>query len=237
MVAVISLILIITLSLLVTKIATVILVQTGLSEEAARFQARSAFTSTGFTTKESEAIVQHPNRRRVVLTLMLLGNAGIVTVIASLLLTFVNHDEKLIPWYYNIAILAGGISIIWVLSSLKSFDRFLIRIIEKVLHRYTTLLKRDFRALLKLGKDFQVSEFYVEAGDWFEGQALEHCRLENEQIIILGIEHPNGEFQGLIDKEVTIKEGDKLILYGKGEAMKKLDGKKKKDNQDSAVKK
>lgn len=51
------------LSLTITRVATLVLAMTGLSWEAARFQARSAFTGTGFTTSEAESIVSHPVRR------------------------------------------------------------------------------------------------------------------------------------------------------------------------------
>ena len=87
MTAVITLLTVLTLSVIVTRIATVALLHTGLSREAAQFQARSAFTGVGFTTTEAESVVNHPVRRRVVMLLMLVGNAGIVSVIASLLLT------------------------------------------------------------------------------------------------------------------------------------------------------
>ncbi|HUW03445.1 MAG TPA: hypothetical protein VMW08_13900, partial [Acidimicrobiales bacterium] len=66
-------------SLLVTRVATVMLTLTGMSRESARFQARSAFSGTGFTTTESESVVNHPVRRRIILSLILLGNAGIVS--------------------------------------------------------------------------------------------------------------------------------------------------------------
>lgn len=71
-------IVIITLSILVTRVATVALTLTltGLSRESAKFQARSAFSGAGFTTTESEDVVNHPIRRRVIMSLMLIGNAG-----------------------------------------------------------------------------------------------------------------------------------------------------------------
>ena len=93
MVALASVLIIVLISLILTRIATVALIQTGLSRETARFQARSALTGTGFTTSESETIVNHPVRRRLVLSLMLVGSAGVVTVIATLLLSFVNADR------------------------------------------------------------------------------------------------------------------------------------------------
>jgi hypothetical protein len=60
-----SLLLVVTFSLLITRVATVILTATGMSRQAARFQARSAFTGAGFTTSESEQVVDHPVRREL----------------------------------------------------------------------------------------------------------------------------------------------------------------------------
>lgn len=54
MAAIMSLLIALTLSLLVTRIAAMALMLTGMSREAARFQARSAFTGVGFTTQEAE---------------------------------------------------------------------------------------------------------------------------------------------------------------------------------------
>jgi K+/H+ antiporter YhaU regulatory subunit KhtT len=85
---------IVTISLLVNRIATVALTFTGLSRDTARFQSRVAFTGAGFTTSESELITTHPVRRRIVMMLMFLGNAGLVTVMATLMTGFVNIDDK-----------------------------------------------------------------------------------------------------------------------------------------------
>jgi hypothetical protein len=85
---------IILISLLVTRAATAALMLTGLSREVSRFQARSALTVAGFTTSESEAVVQHPVRRRIAMTLMLLGNAGLVTVMATLIPAFASADRE-----------------------------------------------------------------------------------------------------------------------------------------------
>ena len=57
MLAAISLFVILLISLLVVRIASVALVHTGLGREAARFQARSAFTGAGYTTSEAESVV------------------------------------------------------------------------------------------------------------------------------------------------------------------------------------
>ncbi len=54
-----SLLITLAVSLIVTRIAAVALMSTGLSREAARFKARSAFSGVGFTTSEAETIVYH----------------------------------------------------------------------------------------------------------------------------------------------------------------------------------
>lgn len=79
MVALATVLVVLLVSLLITRVATVALTLTGLSREVARFQARSALSGTGFTTSEAEAVVNDPVRRRIVMALMLVGSAGIVT--------------------------------------------------------------------------------------------------------------------------------------------------------------
>ena len=66
MLAAVSLFVIITLSALVTKVAAIALMHTGLSTEIAKFQARSAYTGSGYTSQESEKLMNHPVRRKIV---------------------------------------------------------------------------------------------------------------------------------------------------------------------------
>lgn len=70
MIAIVSLLLFVLLSTIVTRIASIALIHTGISREAAGFQARSAFTGSGFTTNESEMGANHPIRRRIVLIML-----------------------------------------------------------------------------------------------------------------------------------------------------------------------
>ena len=63
-------------SVVIVRTGAVALQMTGLDRATASFQALSAFTNCGFTTREAESVVNHPQRRRIVRALMLLGNAG-----------------------------------------------------------------------------------------------------------------------------------------------------------------
>jgi len=111
MTAVLSLLVVLSVSVIVMRIATVALLHTGLSREAAQFQVRSAFTGVGFTTGEAETVVNHPVRRRIIMFLMLVGNVGIVSAMASLLLTFIKTDAAAMPISTRIIILCTGLAL------------------------------------------------------------------------------------------------------------------------------
>jgi hypothetical protein len=88
MVALLSLLVVLSVSLTIMRVGAVALAMTGVSREAARFQAQSAFLGVGFTTRESEQMLRHPVRRRIIMVLMLLGNAGVVVAISGVVLVF-----------------------------------------------------------------------------------------------------------------------------------------------------
>src|SRR3954451_18399090 len=88
MAALVSVFVVLGISVIVTRVGASALALTGLSRDVAQFQARSAFLGVGYTTSESEAIVNHPVRRRITSALIIMGNVGIVGAGASLVLSF-----------------------------------------------------------------------------------------------------------------------------------------------------
>ena len=76
MATVVILIGIVIVLMVVVKIGTVAYRVTGLDESTASFQALSAFSGTGFTTREAELITRHPRRRRITKVLMIAGHAA-----------------------------------------------------------------------------------------------------------------------------------------------------------------
>jgi len=67
MIALITLLAAISVSVLVGRVATQAFQITGLSRQAASFQSRSALTGTDFTTRKAESVVDHPVRRRILM--------------------------------------------------------------------------------------------------------------------------------------------------------------------------
>lgn len=221
MVAVVSLLVIVLVGLLITRVATAALVTTGLSSESARFQARSAFTGAGFTTSEAETVVSHPVRRRIVMTLMLLGNAGIATVAAGLLLSFGGVDRGS-GLALRIGLLAGGLFVIFALSRSQWVDRRLRRLIGAILRRGTDLDVRDYAQILHVAGDYVVDEMMVESSDWMCGRTLGELKLRDEGIVVLGITR-KGTYHGTPEGETALQAADTLVLYGRRDALSELD--------------
>lgn len=224
MVGIISLLMVVALSMLVTRIATIALTHTGLSRESARFQARSALTGAGFTTTESEKVVNHPVRRRIVMMLMLVGNAGIVTGMASLLLTFVNQDEQgWLSFELKLVLLIVSLIILWMIASSAWVDRHLSVLIERGLKRYTRLNVRDYESLMHLAGDYRLVELGVTEKDWIAGKQLSEADIHSEGLLVLAVNRSNGDFVGVPHGQTRIEAGDTLVLYGHLDGIEALD--------------
>ncbi|MGI8632733.1 MAG: TrkA C-terminal domain-containing protein [Solirubrobacterales bacterium] len=220
MLALISVFAVVLLSLLITRVATVALTMTGLSREAARFQARSALSGTGFTTNEAESVVNHPVRRRIILTLMLVGSAGLVTAIASLIVSFggISTEQRAIRGL----LLVGGLFVLWMIARSKWFDRYLSSLIARLL-REQGIESRDYATLLALAGEYEVAELRVRPGDWIANRTLRELRLHDEGIVVLGIHRTDGSYLGIPKGDTLILAEDTLMLYGREEQVMELD--------------
>jgi hypothetical protein len=226
MAAILSLLITLTLSLLVTRIAAMALMLTGVSRDAARFQARSAFTGVGFTTQESEDIVGHPVRRRIVMLLMLIGNVGIATVVATVILSFVQTSQAEDWWLYVLFLLAG-LLVLWQVAASRFIERHMNRLISWVLRRWAKLEIRDYVAILQLQKGYAVTELLVEPQDWLAGRTLIDLKLPQEGVLVLGIRREEGVYMGTPTADMEIHAGDLLVLYGPILRIEELDQRRK----------
>lgn len=164
MYALISLVVVASLSLLVIRVGTVAMVMTGLSEEVASFQSLSAFSGAGFTTDEAERALAYPARRKVVKTLIRLGSVGLITAISSLVLSFTNTAGGELE---RVSLLVGASILLASVARSKRFNRAVTPIIERGLRRTTELdfELRDYTNLLRLHRDYRVADVAVDEED------------------------------------------------------------------------
>lgn len=221
MIGVATLLAVLVIALVITRIATVALRATGLSHEAARFQARSAFSGVGFTTTESEDIVNHPVRRNIVLMLMALSTAGVVTTVATLLLSFADTSGFRQAAIRLTALLLGLLAL-WALAASPTVERAMSRVIEWALTRWTDIDTRDYVRLLDISGPYTITEIRVDPGEWLEGALVGDLDLAEEGVVVLGIRHPDGRYVGAPTITTPIRAGDLVVVYGRAGALEEL---------------
>lgn len=234
MVALITLLATLIISLLITRIGAVALSLTGLSSDVARFQSRSAYTGVGFTTQESEQIVNHPVRRRIVEFLMMTGNVGIAVVIASMMATFAQDDVSNQIIWQRISVLFAGLTILWVVGTQKWVDQSIESVITWALRIWTELDVCDYVSLLHLGNGYVVFEIKVGENDWIADKTLGEVRLTSEGVLVLGIHRSDGSYLGSPHGKSQVRTGDVLTVYGKRERLEELDLRKRGTDGDEA---
>ncbi len=161
--------------------------------------------------------------------LMLLGNAGIVTAMSSLILTFVQEDEA-VSLGPKIMFLIVGVTTLWMLANSQWVDQKLSHLIEWALTRCTSLDIKDYASLLHLEGNYRLVELKVLEHDWLAHKRLEEARLRDEGIVVLGIQRDIGKYLGAPKGYRQILPEDTLLLYGKVETLQNLD--KRKQDQD-----
>lgn len=215
MIAALSLVLIFAISFFLVRVTAVALRLTGLPEHNARFQAISALTGTGFTTSEAELIVNYPIRRKIVTLLMLFGNLGIVSVLSTLMISFVRTDAD----FKSIMVQLGwivGMTIVFFMIMLNPYiDRVLCSFIGRLLEKYTFLGGRHYRRLLQVGDKLSIGEH-----QFFAHESLNPINLQTdlEDLSILAVKRKSGVTEPFSETMDLINPGDTLILFGSDSA-------------------
>ncbi len=215
--AAISLLVILTISVVVVRTAAVALRLTGMPADVARFQARSAFSGAGFTTSESEAVVNHPIRRRLISLLMLLGNVGLVTVMATFIVSFLATENSMTAMSTQLFWLLGAIALLWFIALNSFADRVMCRSISWLLHRMTSLGQQGPTELLQMVGGFGVAEHMVLSGNGLDGTKLSDLHSGHPRFLILGIQHDDGRYSTTPELETGLVAGDRVVLYGSDE--------------------
>jgi len=211
MAAALTIAVILMLSVAVARVAAVAMRHTGLPENVARFQCISALTGTGFTTSESEMIVNYPIRRRILVALMVLGNLGLVTISATFIVSFVETGSHPNAVLRQAFLIAAAIAITLFVMTNKTVDRFLCDLIGRALQATTSLGKRGFQRLAQIGNGFSVVEHS------YMGQhtvALKDLALESHKLTLLAARGEVAQQHHPIPDDATVSRGDTLVCYG-----------------------
>jgi len=198
-------------SMLIVRMGAIALEMTGLDREKARFQSLSCFSGTGFTTREAEQIVNHPQRRRIATFLMILGNAGIVAVITTFVVS--STEDRLVLSLRNVGLIAGGLVGLAFMIRSQRFMDWIGRRIRHILQRRAHIEEADVTELLHQAEGYGVARLSVSAGSILGGKTLASSGLRSRDILVLSVERGEA-LMPLPSADRVIHEGDHLICYG-----------------------
>jgi hypothetical protein len=216
------------ISFIIVRIGAIAFELTGLEWSLAKFQALSCFTSTGFTTKEAELITGNPQRRRIATVLIVLGHAGLVTLIA----TFANSlnpakyspkftipflhlvvPSGILPWVNLALIVLAGFIIYKVFTHTKFARKFTeslrARIVKKQIVKAVS-----FEELLVATGGYGVSSIEVCKDSPILDKTLREADLRALDVSVLVIEKKD-ETVPNPPADTKIVLGDKLVCFGK----------------------
>lgn len=212
--AALSLFVLMSLSMVIVRVASVALRHTGLEEATARFQALSAISGTGFTTKEAESVVNYPVRRRIVTMLMVIGNLGVVTVMATVVVSFVNTQGNTGAVVAQLVWLVAVLGLLWFLILNKRAERWMCDLIGRALQTTTSLGMRHFNRLLQIGDGYSVCEHPV-ANAWLQSErALGPSDLQSMGLAVLATHSATGDLVHEFRSTAELEAGDALVIYG-----------------------
>lgn len=222
-------------SFAIVRVGAVAFQLTGLEWSLAKFQALSCFTGTGFTTREAETITTHPQRRKIASILMVLGNAGLITLIAtfantlraelflsSLALPFVEYmvPQRLLPVMNLLIILFLFYIVYKVLSNSTLIEKF-----TSLFRRYLTKRQKGkpitFEELLVSTGGYGISTILLPSNSPLVGQTIKESPLRENDINLLAIVRdekttPNPS------SSATMLADDHLICFGRLDDIRKI---------------
>lgn len=193
---------------IIVEISAIALKLTGMDLHVARFQALSALVTVGYTTSDSEAVVKHHVRRRIIMVLMVLGYLGTATIVTALI-NIMRHPLTLLQVGTAIMIVLLAIS----LASSRKLRVNLNRGIERQLSRHRSLQKRSVEEVLKLDREYGVAEVVLKENSFLVGQTIADSKIRDQDIFILAIERGD-KFIHSPRGNQTLQAEDKLIVYG-----------------------
>jgi hypothetical protein len=216
-------------SFIVVRIGAIAFQLTGLEWSLAKFQALSCFTGTGFTTREAELVTTDAQRRKIASILMVLGNAGLVLMIATSAQSLIGQEHiwtgvsrrvlpfeiptELVSWV-NLGLLIISVYVVYRVLTWPKVSDQLTRYLRKHIIRKEIFKRVTVEELLLATGGYGVSRVAVSDGSPVIDKTLADSGLRSYDITVLAIvrDHlttPNPP------ANVKILKGDELICFGK----------------------
>lgn len=199
------------------RLATGALIATGVPPDIAAFQSRSAFSGAGFTTTETESVINHPLRRQIISTTMFVGSLGTPTLIVAVLIGFVAPGPG--STIERTLVIISGIMLIAMMLGNRPATSLLV----KIGHRYANkrlipALSEEVETLLQVSGDFVVASVRLSADPADTYRSLRGLDDAMPGVKVLGVRRGHDYF-GEMPTDIQLQQGDEIIVYARTEQL------------------
>jgi hypothetical protein len=213
-----------TVWLFILWFGSIALEATGMERRRARFQAMSALTGTGFTTREAEDIVSHPRRRMIAGWLMFLGSAGIILFLLIILVIILVGVKPARP-------MSPALIIILAIPPIALIVLYWIGVLDKAGTKIVNWMKRSAyftaelssREIIHQAGDYSITRLTIGRRAPEVGCKISDTSLAKHNITILAIERGDKTLPFPKAKEIVLA-GDHLLCYGETAQISKAAG-------------
>ncbi len=222
-------IIVLVVSFTIVRIGAIAFQLTGLDWSLAKFQALSCFTGTGFTTREAELVTGSAQRRRIASILMVLGNAGLVLMIATVAREFraeehiwISLSKRFLPFqipastlpWVNLGLLVVSVYIIYRSLTWPKVSEWITHFLRKRIIKREIFKRVTVEELLVATGGHGVSRVAVLAGSPVIDKNLVESGLRSHGITVLAIVR-EGQTVANPPANMKILRNDELICFGK----------------------
>lgn len=183
----------------------------GMGEIQAAFEARSALTGAGYTTAQSQVVVDDPASRDAASTLFIVGYVGPLAILGLLGVSFVApsaEDPEL-----RATVLIGFLILFAVLNRFGLLNRIGRRPARFIA---THLFRAHIRSPWIVFGDHAVAGLFVSPSSPLVGRRLDQRPFGDHEVTLLGIQRRGGSTVNDLaaHPHETIQAEDTLVTYG-----------------------
>ena len=215
---------VVTFYLLAIEIFSVAFKLTGLSSKKIKFQVASLFTSTGFTTSESELITGDDRRRRIATTCMYTGHifsVAFMGLIINVFFTLVNVKEidfsiqTYTEWYFIILYITSGLFLIMLVLKIPPINKHFQKFLEALaLNSSKKSRNTNHLTILDMQGKHAIAEVVLNYIPSFavDTPLSEMALTKNYSVNVLSIKR--GKRIVDVTKDTMFRKGDIVIVFG-----------------------
>ena len=211
--------------MLMIEVFSVAFKLTGLATKKIKLQVASLFTSTGFTTQESELITNDDRRRRIAVTCMYTGHIFSVVImglVINVVIQIINALDRnsggsrtFTEWYFIVFYVSLFIFLLVLVIKIPGINKRFQRLLENIAisaskrNRHNNIITvLDF-----YGKNAICEVLLNKLPEFADGVSLFEMKLTKKYVInILSIKR--GKRMVDVTKDTMFRKGDILVIYG-----------------------